>query len=465
MIQRAVVSLLFAIAPAFAQLSLYTVQGAVETPVGQVFDFGSVASGDASDVVFRLKNTSTKLTYLTFLSISGTDFSNPDRPLLPAAVEAGGNLDFTVHFQPYQKGSYSAKLLVNEISAILLGKGVPGLTVLLNNQPVSAGQTIAFGDVEAGTTQTLPLILSNQTGQALTVGAITIQGSAFRVAGNSPSGASVSAGSSLELDVVFAPSASGPQQGTLAIGGRSFPLKGAGLAPPAPELPEPSIQLSLPSPASAQQGSLSVNLAEPSKASASGTLTLEFQPAATGVTDDPAVTFPDGARSATFTVAEGASSAQFNGGASIQFGTGTTAGTLVFTAKLGSKSAQNSLAIPAAAIGIDAAVAVRNVSCVPADLYCTATNVELQINGWDNARTASRIVFRFFNASGGVIAPGDISVDGSEAFRQYFGTSDLGGVFGLHAMFPVTGDSNQVVAAEVQLTNSVGTSQTTKIQF
>jgi len=32
-------------------------------------------------------------------------------------------------------------------------------------------------------------------------------------------------------------------------------------------------------------------------------------------------------------------------------------------------------------------------------------------------------------------------------------------------MFPVTGDSNQVVAAEVQLTNSVGTSQTARIQF
>ena len=465
MIQRAAVFLLFAIAPAFAQLSLYTVQDGVETPVGQVFDLGSVAAGDASDVVFRLKNTGTKLTYLTFLSVSGTDFSIPARPLLPATVDAGKNLDLTVHFQPEQTGSYSATLQVNEISAILLGKGVPGLTVLLNHQPLATGQTVAFGEVQAGSTQTLQLLLSNQTGQALTVGLVAIQGAAFRVAGNSPAGASVAAGASVELDVVFAPSASGPQQGTLTIGGRSFPLQGAGPAPPAPELPKPSIQLNLPSPASAQQGSLSVSLAETSKTSASGTVTLEFQPAATGVGDDPAVTFPDGTRSAAFTVAEGASAGEFNGSASIQFGTGTTAGTLVFTVELGSNSSRSSLTIPAAAIGIDAAVAARNVTCVPAALYCTATNVELQINGWDNARTASRIVFRFFNASGGVIAPGDISVDGSEAFQQYFGTSGLGGVFGLHAMFPVTGDSNQVVAAEVQLTNSVGTSQTAKIQF
>ena len=58
MIQRAAVFLLFAIAPAFAQLSLYTVQDGVETPVGEAFDFGSVAAGwNASDVVFQMVGT------------------------------------------------------------------------------------------------------------------------------------------------------------------------------------------------------------------------------------------------------------------------------------------------------------------------------------------------------------------------------------------------------------------------
>ena len=92
-------------------------------------------------------------------------------------------------------------------------------------------------------------------------------------------------------------------------------------------------------------------------ANASGTVTLAFQPSVSGVSDDPTVTFADGTRSAAFTVALGAATGQFSGGPSVSFGTGTTAGTLVFTVALGSNNAQANVVIPAAVIGIDAAVA------------------------------------------------------------------------------------------------------------
>jgi hypothetical protein len=194
-------------------------------------------------------------------------------------------------------------------------------------------------------------------------------------------------------------------------------------------------------------------------------VTLTFQPAAGGLTDDPSITFADGTRSAAVTVAVGASQAQFANGPSLAFATGTTAGTLTFSLTLGNQSAQQTLTIPAAEIGIDAAVAARNVACVPTLVYCTTSNVELQINGWDNTRTISQIVFTFFDSSGGSIAPGNITVDATSAFQQYFAGSDLGGVFGLHGLFPVNGDSTQVVAAQVQLTNSAGTAQTASITF
>ena len=74
-------------------------------------------------------------------------------------------------------------------------------------------------------------------------------------------------------------------------------------------------------------------------------------------------------------------------------------------------------------------------------------------------------MFSFYDSSGSLIAPGNITVDGTTGFQQYFATSALGGVFALHALFPVTGDADQVVAAEVQLTNSAGTAQSTKITF
>src|ERR1017187_7573722 len=73
--------------------------------------------------------------------------------------------------------------------------------------------------------------------------------------------------------------------------------------------------------------------------------------------------------------------------------------------------------------------------------------------------------FSFFDSSGTAIAPGNITVAAASTFQQYFAGSTLAGVFGLHALFPVNGDSNQVVAALVQITNSVGTVESEKITF
>jgi hypothetical protein len=41
----------------------------------------------------------------------------------------------------------------------------------------------------------------------------------------------------------------------------------------------------------------------------------------------------------------------------------------------------------------------------------------------------------------------------------------MAGVFGVSALFPVTGDSNQVVSAIVQIVNSAGTVQSATITF
>jgi hypothetical protein len=463
---------------ASAQLSLFTVQGGVETPVGESADFGSVANGDSEDIVFRLQYTGSAATYyLNYFHLAGTGFSvtASDWQTLPAAFPASGYLDFTINFQPNNPGtqpeSYSAILLtygtqgVDNVQVYLLGTGTPGLTVLQNNQPLAAGQTISFGNVQVGSTGTVQLMLSNQTTTALTVPAIQpFTGAAFSVTGAAVARPSVAPGSSAELDVVFTPTATGSQQATLTIGVLSYPLQGTGTAATPPVLPQPSIQVNLPTAASAQQGSIAVSLASASTANATGTVTLAFTPA-NGLNDDPAVAFSDGTSSASFTVASGASTGQFSAGPTASFGTGTTAGTLVFTLALGSNTAQANVVIPAALIGIDAAVAARNVSCAPSEVYCTTTNVELQVNGWDNTQTASTIVFNFYDSSGGLIAPGSITVAGATAFQQYFATSVLGGVFALNALFPVTGNTDLVVAAEVQLTNSQGTAQTAMITF
>jgi hypothetical protein len=463
-------------------VTLSTVQGGVVTPV-QAYDFGSVALASVADIDFRLTNTGPSSVYLTSLGFSGayaTDFSivcslSPDlcgaasTQQLPIKINATGTLDFTVQFEPFQQGSVNANMNIaagNTLLVILGGTGVQGLTLLWNGQPLGAGQTVSFGEVQVGASLTIALSLTNDTLAPLTAPAIpALTGGSFSLSGSALAAPTVAPGASAELDAIFTPTATGPQQATLTVGLNTYPLEGTGVAPPPPVFPAASLQLTPATLASAQQGALSVNLAQASASAGSGTVTLTFQSAVSGVSDDPSVVFADGTRSAAFAVTEGASIGEFTGGPTVSFHAGTTAGTLTFTVTLGSNTAQANVTIPAAVIGIDAAVPARNVACDPALVYCTATNIELQVNGWDNTRSASQLVFNFFDSAGKPIAPGNITVNAAAAFQSYFPGSNLGGVFGLTAFFPVTGDADDVVAAVVQLTNSVGTAQSQQIAF
>jgi hypothetical protein len=459
---------------ASAQLTLATAQGAV----GSTYDFGPVAVGDSLNVVFTLANTSAQQIFLTYLSVSGTGFSNPAQQQLPLPIPANGSVQFTIEFTPSLPGSYNAPLQINQdataISVLLVATGIPGFTVTNSGVPLVNNQILNFGNVPTGTTQTLTLTLINPNQAATLPVNDSLQGSAtFSVPPIQQ--ATVAGGASVQVSVVFAPTVTGPQQATLTIGEVTLTLQGNGVVPGGGgggggggtgTLPQPSIQLSPATLTSAQQATLSVNLASAATASGTGTVALTFQPSVTGVADDPTIAFSDGTRSSTFTVAEGASAGTFNGANSVQFGTGTTAGTLTFTVTLGTNTAQATAAIAATVIVIDASVIVRDAACDPTLLYCTTLNLQVQINGYDNTYSASEIEFTFYGSSGQTISPGIIQVDGAQAFQQYFAGSALGGVFGLSALFPVTGgDPSQVTAAVIQLTNSVGTTSTSRVNF
>jgi hypothetical protein len=155
-----------------------------------------------------------------------------------------------------------------------------------------------------------------------------------------------------------------------------------------------------------------------------------------------------------FNIKPGDKVAHFGSADSAAFQTGTTAGDLVFTVKLGDATVQSTRTIPPAMIGLDATQAQR-----------TSAGLDLRVTGFDNTRTASKITFTFFDQGGTTLSPGAITVDSSAAFQQFFAASDLGGVFALHAFIPVMGNPAQVAAVEVKFTNAAGTAQTGRLRF
>lgn len=438
------------ICAAHAQFAIYQVAGNVELPVATAFDFGTVNPGAVASIQFRIRNTSAIAASLAVLSVAGAGFSyaGPSAPLTLAPQAA---IDFTVNFQGATTGLYSASLTATGIGVLVVAEVQQGLTYSVSTAAgwqSLAASPVNFGSVVAGSAVTLHFLVKNPSALYLTVPAIRVQGQAFALATPSPSGTLLNPQQTAAFDIAFTPPSAGAFTGTLQAGNSSFPLAGTGLAPP---LPNPTLAVSLPQNASAQQGAVAINFDAPPPTGAVGTLTLAFQPAIQGATD-PAIAFASGTLSMPFTLAAGSAQADFAGRPTAPFQTGTTAGTLLFTASIGNATAQQTVLIARAAIGITNAQATRS-----------ANVITVQITAYDNTRTAGKILYTFFDAQGATIAA--IPTDATANFTTYFATATAGGQFALTATFPITGDATQIKSVQVQLTNSVGTATTQQIPF
>ena len=413
-----------------AQFQLFSVSGTVEAPVAAVFDFGTAGPGDTLNVRFRVRNTSGAPAALVSMALAGAGFTIPTSPGLPKTLAPGGTLDFTVQFQANAAGSYSAGMTLPGISVILTAAVVSQLTY-------SAGSPIDFGQVVHGTSATLEIVVSNRSTAPLAIPPLTVFGAGFSVDAPSLAGLVLQPQQSDPFTLRFSPSTNGSYSGTLIAGNRTFVLGGTGVDPRTLAVSINPGQL-----ASGAQGTAIVSLNLPALSAAKGTLTLDFQGPA-----DPAVAFASGGRSVPFTVAAGDTQLL-----SAPFQAGTTAGTIVFTATLGSASAQQPVTIAPAAIVLTSATASR-----------ASGTLTVQMAGFDNTRTAGPLAFTFYDAAGKAIPPSPIQAGAD--FADFFQNSGLGGLFLLKAVFPVNGDPSQVAAFEVQMTNAAGSTSTGRTNF
>jgi Abnormal spindle-like microcephaly-assoc'd, ASPM-SPD-2-Hydin len=457
MIARIFLSALLLPLAALAQLQVFEFNGTTDTAVGALVNVGTAAPGDTLETRFHVRNVGAGPATLSTLALSGQGFSIVSAPSLPyilapyvgPASEAEVDIDFT----PTTIGSFSAFLAVNTISITLQGTSAAAATLTLagSQTPLSAGATVGFGSVAVGANQTQCFILSNPGSASVTVGSVSVSGSAFALAAGLTTPVQIAPGQSVTFQITFAPTSGTAFQGTLAVDNRTFTLTGQGLDPP---LPSASIVFASNVGASAQQNSITIQLAAASQVSGNGTLTMAFQPSVTGVTDDVAIQFLSGPlRIATVAIAVGATSATIGGESSMPFQTGTTAGTITFTLTLTNVAPQQAtLIIPPAPINLDSITAVALFG-----------SINVAFSGFDNTYTASQIAFTFYDITGQALPQGAIDVNAATAFQQYFSTTQAGGSFQVLAMFPVSGNEAEVGFVTVQVVNSLGTTTAAQI--
>ncbi|PWU05429.1 MAG: hypothetical protein C5B51_14295 [Terriglobia bacterium] len=440
------------VAPVRAQFTLTAVAGSVEQPVTGRYDLGAVAGGDLATSRFRLRNGRNDSATLTLLTVSGSGFSLASAPSLPLTLNAQGTVDFSINFRASDPGSYSAVLQADGVSALLTIAVAPSLTCTVETAAgklVLGSALVEFGNVELGQSSLLHFALENRTSQPLAIPSVGVGGGDFSLSGSLPAGQLLRAGEASGFDVRFTPSAAGGRSGSLNVSTRNYALTGSGILP---SLPKPQVRIDLPQTSSAQQGSITVALDAPARSRATGSLTLDFRPAAGAA--DPTIALASGGRTATFTVEPGDLLGRFGGQSASLFQTGTTAGTLIVTARLAEASDQQSIIIAPSIAGLSAATAARN-----------AAGIEIRITGYDNTRTAGGLSFTFFDVGGNPVTPGTLRTDATEAFARFFRESDVGGSFVLRAQFPVSGDASAVASFTAEITNSAGTATTAQTRF
>jgi hypothetical protein len=441
----------------FAQLQVFQFDGTNYTAVGPVFSVGTAAPGDTVVTRFRVRNMGSGPVVLQNIALSGENFNIQSTPSLPYTlapyVGPASEAEIDTAFSPTIAASFSATLAFNNVSVILTGTSAPTATVMLSGSstPLSAGATVDFGSVPVGSKQTQGFVISNAGATNLSIATISVSGAEF----TGPTGISppVQLGpkQTETFQVTFAPQTGTPAQAVLTVGTRTFLLTGQGLAAP---LPSVTMVFASALGASAQQDSLSISLSSPAPVSGSGTLTMSFQSAVNGVSDDPAIQFLSGPlRKATVSISPGDTSATIGGQSSISFQTGTTAGTILFMLSMnGGAPQQATLNVAPSPVVLDNFTAVRQFG-----------SLGVSFAGFDNTYSASQLSFTFYDLKGLMLPQGAINVNAATAFQQYFNGSQAGGAFALLATFPVTGDTMQIGYVMATVTNSSGTTTAQQI--
>ena len=102
-----------------ARLHLYRVNGNVELEVGPLLDLGVLRPGRCATVHLRIHNTSYAAATIDGVSVSGSGFTL-GAPHLPVSLKPSTKVDFTITFEAFRPGAYSAPLQANGLSTLLV---------------------------------------------------------------------------------------------------------------------------------------------------------------------------------------------------------------------------------------------------------------------------------------------------------------------------------------------------------
>ncbi len=207
---------------------------------GATVPFPVTAVNTTSEVVFVITNRGSGPGAVNAITGGGAGFELAGVPLLPATVEAGKELRFTVQFKPKQlaasQGSVRIDFVDRQPVFNLEGSGsgpswVYQVIQASGPATVTPNQAIALPDALVGEKSAVTVRVRNNGNADGDISAISIQGAGLQLADVPFLPLTLQPGAAATFALHFTPSEPGRTSGRLRIGADSFEVYGNGLGP------------------------------------------------------------------------------------------------------------------------------------------------------------------------------------------------------------------------------------------
>jgi hypothetical protein len=179
-------------------------------------NLGSVTVGSSNSQTFQVSNPGNGVLTITQATVSGAGFSISGLSL-PLSVNPGKSSTFNAVFQPSATGAVSGSIsLVSNAPGSPTAIALSGTGVAATELLTFSTNSIAFGNVNDGSSATLGVTITNTGNSNVTISGITVSGTGYSLSGASTP-VTLNPTQSTTFSVIFSPTTAGSLTGSVTV--------------------------------------------------------------------------------------------------------------------------------------------------------------------------------------------------------------------------------------------------------
>ena len=212
-------------------------QNVIALANGSTLTFPITPVGTTSSAAITVQNSGNSPGTISSVQITGAAFAPQALGLLPATLNAGASLPFTLVYAPQTAGTNTGTLVVtfpdhtvtvNLTGAATLSTFTYQLVESGQTSTIMPGQAISLPPVAVGSTSSFSITVQNTGNGNGVINGASLSGNGFQIINPPTFPQTIAPGGFLTFNYTFTPPQSGTATGVLTIGNASFTFTGSG---------------------------------------------------------------------------------------------------------------------------------------------------------------------------------------------------------------------------------------------